>query len=141
MSKPKIFTKYNRTSGSEIESYTGDRAKNLVDRTGFQPLEIRVQQLQAAGIALNVAKDASRYDTDDPNSIIEAPPFRGLSPDLAEISEIHRQNAQRMVDILDRKLEATKALAAEDNAPKVHPPSSGTTPSEAPSTSPRSEAE
>lgn len=112
--KIKINTKYNREHNLDREEYPN--AKSEVDRTGYQSLETRVKQLQSAGLSLKVAKDSLRYDTmsDHERDLqIIAPPFRGLSPDLADIHSIHQENAQRMTELKTR-IKADQLLREEE---------------------------
>lgn len=106
-----INNKANRKNNSQIEKF--EKKKSMVDSTGFQSQETKIKQLLQAGINLNIAKQEMRYDTMEDNDIdIQAPPFRGLQPDLAEMSELKRENAIRIHELKKRhqiKREATKA--------------------------------
>lgn len=97
----KFNRKYDRKHNSQIENYK--KQTPMVDRTGYLPMEQRIKQMQQAGISLNVYR-TQQYDaqTEAETEGLYAPPFRGLSPDLADLYQLHRDNIGRTAAIKEK---------------------------------------
>lgn len=103
------YKKTNKPSG--MQSFPD--AKSKTDTTGYMSLERRIKSLQHAGQILHAAR-ATQFDGDSEN--YTAPPHRGLQPDLADLSQLAMENAERTAAIKARFKEKFKKVQAANKA-------------------------
>lgn len=100
-----------RKHNTQIEQFEGDRGKSNVDTLGYQTLERRIMNLQHAGI---VNRQAKEDEYDGTGTDYTAPPMRGIQPDLADLSEIVRENSDRVKEIKERHLDNLELIRIRD---------------------------
>lgn len=118
----KIYKPYVKTEKSSgIQSFKG--AKSKTDTAGYMSLERRVKSLQHAG---QILQQSRIHQFDGTGEDYVAPPHRGLHADLADLSELARENADRLSHI-KRKSDKNKKdqkqleLALEEANEKTDP--------------------
>lgn len=102
---------------SGVESFPD--AKSKTETASYMPLEARVKALQHAGQILQASRE-QQFDGTGEDYV--APPMRGLQPDLADLSQLARENAERMniikQRVYDKKLRQEKAKQEEEDSPE-----------------------
>ena len=104
-----------RMQGLNEEDHSKTGLRKLVEISGYMPLKLKIMQMQKAGLQARINNDTQMYDyittvtngkinpEDQPDTAANT--FlrnQHLPPNLADISQMHRENQERLELIKDR---------------------------------------